>query len=171
MSEEEKIDYICNHEKMEDPLKISHKSLFELETELKEFPKKSGELQRAYSIVTKEVNRLTTSLKIITAQMLERVVKRYEDKGQKVSINAKDTLRKTEIYLEPEWQEVQKQLDEASSQQSYLYGLCMSMNAKSHRLTELVNMATKYRYDELYVPQQNNKFEEMATIDGMDMEK
>lgn len=164
-------DYLGIAKKLEQILGIKDVSLHELNEALRTFPKDSGEVQRMYAEVTKEVNRLTTSLKIITAEMVEQIVKEYEEKGTSVSFASKDVIRKAEVPLKKEWQKVQKELDEASTQQTYLFGLCMSMNAKSHRLTELIEMATRYRHDELFVPASNKKFEEMSSSVGMDMER
>jgi chromosome segregation ATPase len=164
-------DYLEDYNNTEEPLEINDSSLYELEQELKNYSKQSGKLQRAYSEITKEVNSLTTRLKIITAQMVERIVKKYEDQGQKISFANKDVIRKIEVPLEKEWQEVQSQLDEASTQQSYLLGICLSMSAKSKRLTELFGMTTKYKSDELYIPKTAKRFEDLGTMDGMDMEE
>lgn len=164
-------DYKEDHERMEEPLEINNSSLYELELELKKFPKKEGEIQRLYAESVQVVNNLLTKLEVVTAQMVERITKRYKDKGEKVSFTSRDIIRKTEVALEPEYQEVKSQLDEANTQKTYILGLCKSMSSKSHRLTELTNLMMKYRHDELYIPQGKKGYDNKATIDGMDMEK
>lgn len=165
------MDYLSKHEDFENVLEINNSSLYELEKELKKFPKQEGEVQRLYASIVGATNVLLTKLEFITSQMVERITERYEAKGQKVSFSAKDIIRKNEVPLEPEYQKVKKQLDEANTQKTYLLGVCKAMASKSHRLTELIDLMLKYRHDELYIPTKDNRLEDLATIDGMDMDK
>jgi len=165
------MDYLSKHENLESVLDVDNSSLYELEQELKKFPRQEGEVQRLYSETVKLTNELITQLEIVTSQMVERIIERYEANGQKVSFSAKDIIRKNEVPLESEYQKVKRQLDDANTQKTYLLGLCKAMASKSHRLTELINLMLKYRHDELYIPKTNKRFEDLATIDGMDMEE
>lgn len=165
------MDYMSKHNKLEQVLEINDTSLYELEKELKEFPKNEGEVQRMYAEITQTVNNLITRVEIVTSQMVEKIVEEYRARGDKVSFTSKDIIRKTEVPLRKEYQEVKKQLDEANTQKTYILGLCKSMASKSHRLTELTNLMMKYRHDELFIPVANRKYEDMANAEGMDMER
>jgi len=130
-----------------DKLTISVGSGYDLELELRHHPKYEAEVHRLYAQANKAVNDIHAQLEVVTAELIDEIVKEKEKSGKTVSFYTLSEIRKSIIPKDIRYRRIVAKLNKAIENKEYLYGLTKAWASRSHRLTELSHMMARSFYE------------------------
>ena len=130
-----------NDEEVIADMTIEADTLFQLENELRQNPARMAKYAQIMKQAVKDIAELKLNLKVITAQIVEEIVKKMEyDEGKPVSSYTKNNLIKTDVPLDPRYQKAARDLNEAIVNKTYAEGLVAAGKDRGWRLKELIKL-------------------------------
>jgi len=124
-------------------LSIDNSSLYALENELIDYPRQLGELHRVYSQAVKRVDRLTLELEVLSATILDEILKTAEERGKPYPPSSLQEVRRNMIPKDRRYKRKKLELIEAIEEKNILGGLVKAFEAKGYRLQELITLSVK----------------------------
>ena len=143
------IDIDINDEKaIDSELEIHYESIFALEKELREYPKRGRKYHRAYAKAIRDVNDITLEAKIIIAEVTEELINKAEKDGKGIPHSARGELKNTKVPLDMRYKLIFRKLNKATERKDFLKGLVEAWSSKGYRLGELAELSKRLLFNE-----------------------
>lgn len=113
-------------------LKIDYETPHELMEIFRQHPREVAEIDRQCAEANKKVDDLNMKLEIITAEIIDEIVKR-----DKIPPSARQEVRRGMVQLDIRWQKIRRKLNEAIEQATILNGRSKGMFMRG-RLLEML---------------------------------
>jgi len=129
-------------------LEIRYESIFALEKELRDFPKKVAKYHRWAAEATKNMDSLALELEVVTAEVIATICKQAEENGKPIPPSARGEIRRGQVPLFPKYRSVKMRYIEATKTANILNGLVSAWAARGFRLKELAHLSDRLLFNE-----------------------
>jgi len=148
-----------DQDKFEKEIEINNSSTWHLSECLKRHPRLEGEYSRYLSDAIKALDDLTLQLEITTAEIAEEIFRKAEEEGSPIPASGKDSILKTQVKLNPRYQQLRKEVMEAKHKVGVLKGFVKGFDSRGYRLAEICKLeAKKMRGDATYYETENIEY-------------
>ena len=140
-------------EEVESDLSIDNSSIFTLEKELLEHPKKEAKYSRLSAMAIKEVEQKELELEILVAELMESLETLAKSKGQPIAQSARGDIKKQVLPLLPQYKDKRRELITANSIRNVIGGAYKAMQSRNYKLSDILEIKKRELFGPVTVRQ------------------
>lgn len=137
---------LISEEEVERDLHIDSSSIFALEKELLEHPKREGKYARLAALSIKTLEQKELELEIVIAEIMDALEHLAKDKGQNIPQSARGDIRKNVVPLIPDYRTKKLEVIDASLTKNLLTSFYKAMQSRNYKLSDLLEIKKRELY-------------------------
>lgn len=145
---EYELDPFNDADLIDDELTIHNESLFALEKEVMDHPRKSAKYHRFAALAVREVDIATLQLEVYVAELVKDILSEAAAEGKPIPPSAQSEIRRVRVPLDHKYKKLRRKVIDVTARANLFKGLVYSWSARSKRMEELVRLSERTLWNE-----------------------